>query len=108
MSDSEAVARRLGTAPTGASPAFPAEFRTPRAAGVAGIIFALTLTVVVALWRAAIPGGDGDSARWINESSRRHALSVALQLVPYAGIAFLWFIGVVRNRAVYRCASTAQ
>jgi hypothetical protein len=99
MSDS-----RSGPLPPGPSPAaadasqvFAAELRTPRAAGVAGVVFAVTLSVVIVLWRSAIPA-NGDPSGWINESSRRHALSVALWLIPYSGIAFLWFIGAIRSR----------
>ena len=42
-----------------------------------------------------------DSARagaWLSDAGRRSAISIALGLVPFAGIAFLWFIGVVRDR----------
>jgi hypothetical protein len=43
----------------------------------------------------------GDPARvdaWLTYSARRGTIAVALNLVPFAGIAFLWFIGVVRDR----------
>ncbi len=32
------------------------------------------------------------------DPARRRAVVIALNLVPFAGIAFLWFIGVVRDR----------
>jgi hypothetical protein len=32
------------------------------------------------------------------EPSHRNAVRAALDVVPFAGIAFLWFIGVIRNR----------
>jgi hypothetical protein len=35
---------------------------------------------------------------WLTEPARRSALVIALNLVPFAGIAFLWFLGVVRDR----------
>jgi hypothetical protein len=35
---------------------------------------------------------------WLTDSARRRAIVIALNLVPFAGIAFLWFIGVVRDR----------
>jgi len=35
---------------------------------------------------------------WLTDSSLRALVAVALNLVPFAGIAFLWFIGVVRDR----------
>ena len=79
------------------SRAFAAELRTARAAGVAGIVFAVIIGVVAVLWRSAIPTDSG-SSEWITDSSRRRAVTLALALIPYAGIAFLWFIGVIRTR----------
>jgi len=73
------------------------ELRTPRAAAIAGIAFALLLSAAVLLMQWAIPR-DGDAAAWVTEDSRRRAVAVAIGLIPYAGIAFLWFIGVVRSR----------
>ena len=35
---------------------------------------------------------------WLSDSSRRSAVLFALALVPFAGIAFLWFVGVLRDR----------
>ena len=37
-----------------------------------------------------------DSGAWLATSSG--TIAFALNLVPYAGIAFLWFIGVIRDR----------
>ncbi len=34
----------------------------------------------------------------MTDPGRRRAVRLALDLVPFAGIAFLWFIGVLRNR----------
>jgi hypothetical protein len=76
---------------------FAAELRTPRAAGIAGIVFAVVIGVVAVLWRSALPT-DPNSSQWITDSSRRHTVAFALWLIPYAGIAFLWFIGVIRSR----------
>jgi len=74
-----------------------AELRTPRSAAVAGIAFALILGTVIVLFRAAGPGAD-DGLAWLDVPSRRSAVQTALNLVPFAGIAFLWFIGVIRAR----------
>ena len=41
------------------------------------------------------PAAAGD---WLTDGGRRKAVVVALNLLPFAGIAFLWFIGVVRDR----------
>ena len=73
------------------------ELRTPRAAAIAGIAFAVILAAVVILLHMAVPRG-GDQSTWITDPRRRRQVSLALTLVPYAGIAFLWFIGVIRSR----------
>ncbi len=74
------------------------ELRTPRAAAIAGIVFALLLGAALALLLAAVPAGKHASTIWLSDSGRRTAVAVALNLLPFAGIAFLWFIGVVRDR----------
>jgi hypothetical protein len=70
--------------------------RTPRAAAIAGILFSLLLTVSVVLIRISIPEDPADGGGWLEEQGSTVAL--ALSLAPFAGIAFLWFIGVVRDR----------
>ena len=72
--------------------------RTPRAAGIAGVLFALLLTGVLVLLRLAAPSGPGDAAAALADPGRGHLVVLASHLVPFAGIAFLWFIGVVRDR----------
>jgi len=72
--------------------------RSPRAAAVAGIAFAVLLTVSLALVRTAAPSDPQAAGDWLAEGSRRKAVVVALNLLPFAAIAFLWFIGVVRDR----------
>ena len=81
-------------------PPRPAEqaLRTPRAAAIAGIIFAVLFAVSIGLMRLAIPEGleaPGATA-WLQNGGG--AVRLALTLVPFAGIAFLWFMGVIRNR----------
>jgi hypothetical protein len=72
------------------------KLKTPRAAAIAGILFALLYGTSLVIIRLTIPAEiSGDSA-WLENSSKM--ISVALNLVPYAGIAFLWFIGVNRDR----------
>ena len=70
--------------------------RTPRAAAIAGIVFALLYGASLVLIRISIPAEAGADSQWLATNSRRVAL--ALNLVPYSGIAFLWFIGVLRDR----------
>ena len=54
----------------------------------------LSLVIV----RLAVPANQTDPSVWLNDPSRRTAVRFAVQLAPFAGIAFLWFIGVLRNR----------
>src|SRR6478735_9229638 len=72
--------------------------RTPRAAAVAGIVFSLLLTVAFVLVRLALPSHPNDAGDWLTDGRKKDALVLALNLLPFAGIAFLWFIGVVRDR----------
>jgi len=72
--------------------------RTPRAAGIAGVLFALLLMAALVLVRLAAPAGPGDAGAVLADPGRRRLVVLALNLVPFAGIAFLWFIGVVRDR----------
>jgi hypothetical protein len=72
--------------------------RTPRAAALAGIAFSVLFGVALVLVRTAVPADPEDAGRWLSDSSRRDAVLLGLGLVPFAGIAFLWFVGVVRDR----------
>lgn len=70
---------------------------TPRAAGLAGVLFALLLAAAIVLIRLGLPeGADAVSAQGFTDSARRGAVRTALALVPFAGILFLWFVGAVR------------
>jgi len=70
--------------------------RTPRAAAVAGIVFALLLlTSELLVWRY-VPSVSNVSPSEVSRHAR--ALTLAMNLRPFSGIAFLWFMGVVRNR----------
>ncbi|HUL25243.1 MAG TPA: hypothetical protein VLW44_05675 [Streptosporangiaceae bacterium] len=72
--------------------------RTPRAAAVAGIVFSLLLGLALVLITVSVPPDPATAGGWLTDSSRRATIALALNLVPFAGIAFLWFIGVVRDR----------
>jgi hypothetical protein len=72
--------------------------RTPRAAGVAGIVFSVLLLTAIVLIRVAVPADPRDAGAWLSNPRLRGTVLAALQLVPFASIAFLWFIGVVRDR----------
>jgi len=72
--------------------------RTPRAAAAAGILFSLLLGLAIILINVSAPHNPATAGNWLTDPARRAAIAVALNLVPFAGIAFLWFIGVVRDR----------
>jgi hypothetical protein len=70
--------------------------KTPRAAAIAGIIFSVLFIMGQLLIRSSIPANPLSSAADVVNHSQR--ISRALNLVPFAGIAFLWFIAVIRDR----------
>jgi hypothetical protein len=70
--------------------------KTPKAAAIAGMVFSVLLIVVFWLLRTSIPAAPQETGSWLQSSSGSVAL--ALNLMPFAGIAFLWFIGVLRDR----------
>jgi len=70
--------------------------RTPRAAAVAGIIFSLLFSTSLLLVWNAVPENPLGPATSVIEHLK--ILSFSLNLMPFSGIAFLWFIAVVRDR----------
>jgi hypothetical protein len=73
-----------------------ARMKTPRAAAIAGILFSVLLTTTLVLLRISVPTISPEMQEWT--ATRSRTVLLALNLVPFAGIAFLWFIGVVRDR----------
>jgi hypothetical protein len=72
--------------------------KTPRAAALAGIVFSVLLITALTLLRISVPANPAVAGAWLADSRKRAAVAVGLNLVPFAGIAFLWFIGVIRDR----------
>jgi hypothetical protein len=72
------------------------KLKTPRAAAVAGILFAMLFSISIVLIRLSSPANPADGGVWLTD--RAGTVSLALGLLPFAGIAFLWFIGVIRDR----------
>jgi len=70
--------------------------RMPRAAAIAGILFAVLLITSQSLIWLSIPADPYASPLDIVRHSK--TITTALNLLPFAGIAFLWFIAVVRDR----------
>jgi len=79
------------------SQAIVQQLRNPASAAIAGIVFSIILIVVLVQFHTAVPGGEA-TTQWLLEPSRRQGVTTAVHLIPFAGIAFLWFIGVIRTR----------
>jgi hypothetical protein len=71
-------------------------WRTRRAAAIAGIVFGVLLITAMVMARIALEEGSLEALQ--NDAGRRRLIRFSLHLVPFAGIAFLWFIGVVREQ----------
>jgi hypothetical protein len=74
----------------------PRRLTTPRAAAIAGILFGLLFSTSLVLLRIALPEEFTSDTTWL-DSGAQH-IKRALGMMPFAGIAYLWFIGVVRDK----------
>ena len=61
-------------------------------------VFAVLFAVSLLLLRPPRSDSAVEFARWYSGDARSALLVVGLYLIPFAGIAFLWFIGVIRDR----------
>ncbi|HOB50510.1 MAG TPA: hypothetical protein PKK01_14540 [Mycobacterium sp.] len=68
---------------------------TPRAAALAGVIFAVLFAAAIILLRGSLPEGADPGSQWLTTGA--HKMVLAAELVTFSGVAFLWFIGVVRS-----------
>jgi len=73
-----------------------ASLTTPRAAAIAGIVFSILLIISLLLIWISVPADLQEAGAWLPRSWK--TVNLALNLLPFAGIAFLWFIGVLRDR----------
>jgi hypothetical protein len=71
-------------------------WRSRRSAAIAGILFAVLLLAALTMIRIALT--DSSLQALEADAQRRSLIRLSLQLVPFAGIAFLWFIGVIRDQ----------
>lgn len=82
--------------PSPARPLTRQTLRTPRAAAIAGVIFSVLMVAILWLIRESVPPDPLDSGLWLKV--HKPSVALAIQLVPFAGIAFLWFLGALRDR----------
>ena len=73
-----------------------ARLKAPRAGAIAGIVFSILLIISMVLIWISVPANPQDAGTWLSGGWK--TVSLALHLLPFAGIAFLWFIGVLRDR----------
>jgi len=60
----------------------------PRSVAFSGVVFSMLYMASLVLIRSSVPA----------DPAHRDWVRLALNLVPFAGIAFLWFMAVLRNR----------
>jgi len=70
----------------------------PRIVAVSGFVFSALFVVSLVLIRLAVPANPAEPGEWIGNPTYRFRVGVALNLVPFTGISFLWFMAVLRNR----------
>jgi hypothetical protein len=73
-----------------------ARLKAPRAGAIAGIVFSTLFIISLVLIRISVPADPQEAGTWLSGDWK--TVSLALNLLPFAGIAFLWFVGVVRDR----------
>jgi len=73
-----------------------ASLKTPKSAAVAGILFSVLLIAIFWLLRMSIPADPLEAGAWL--TTDHGPVALALNLMPVAGVCFLWFIGVLRDR----------
>jgi hypothetical protein len=73
-----------------------AHLRAPRAAAIAGIIFSVLMIGSLWLLRLSVSADPLEAGEWLASDAER--VVVAVNLVPFSGIAFIWFSGVLRDR----------
>jgi len=76
----------------------PSGLSTPRAAAVAGLIFAALFVASVLILRSFVEPSSSGMLAAIGDLVGDQVSIVPAYLIPFAGIAFLWFIAVVRDR----------
>jgi hypothetical protein len=79
-------------------PEIPQPPAPPRVVAISGMIFSALFIVGLVLIRLAIPADPADPGAWLADAGVRDSVRLALNLIPFTGIAFLWFMAVLRNR----------
>jgi hypothetical protein len=70
----------------------------PRAVAISGVIFSALYITSLLLIRLAVPADPAETGSWLADPTTRNWVRIALNLVPFTGLAFLWYMAVLRNR----------
>jgi hypothetical protein len=70
----------------------------PRVVAVSGVVFSVLYIASLALVRLAVPADPKAPAIWLTNPDYRNWVRIAIDMIPFTGIAFLWFMAVLRNR----------
>lgn len=70
----------------------------PRVVAVSGIVFSTLYFVSLVIVRLTLPADPQDPGVWLSDPTSRNWVGIAFNLVPFTGIAFLWFMAVLRTR----------
>lgn len=76
-------------------PKIYARLKGPRAAAIAGILFAILLFTSLILLLTFLPEKPPENAGWV--VAQRSNLLLSFNLIPFAGLMFIWFMAVQRD-----------
>lgn len=70
----------------------------PRGVAISGIIFSVLYVFSLVLVRLSVPANPTEAGSWLADPAFRNWIAIALNLIPFTGIAFLWFMATLRHR----------
>jgi hypothetical protein len=78
----------------------PTWLRSIEAAAIAGLVFAVTSTIAMALLGSSpdLSAQDSEIVVWYSDAANRALLTTGLSLSIVSSISFLWFVAVIRRR----------
>lgn len=69
-----------------------------RVTAFSGLVFSILFILSLYLIRMAVPSDPMAIDGWQTDIDRSRRIGFALNLIPFSGIAFLWFMAVLRHR----------
>lgn len=76
----------------------PQASSAPPFVAISGIVFAVLYFVSLILIRLAAPSDPTEPGVWLADPVLRNWVRLAMHLIPFTGVAFLWFMATLRNR----------